>query len=154
LVGIVTATTLLTGASGDPTPAPTVIGGPRLGAAGVVAAVPAGVPAPPAVPAESWLLADLDTGAVLAAKNAHARLRPASTLKILTALTLLPVLDKEAVYTASWDDPTPRAAGSGSSPDATYTVDQLSTGMMLPSGNDARARPGQRGGRTRSPRSS
>lgn len=134
---LVTTTALLSGASGTPTPAPPVIGGPMLASAGVVVAASAGVPAPPVVPAESWLLADLDTGAVLAAKNAHKRLPPASTLKALTALTLLPVLDKEAVYTASWDDANAEGSRVGIVPDATYTVNQLFIGMLLPSGNDA-----------------
>ena len=49
---------------------------------------------PPAVQASAFLVADLDTGAVLAAKAPHAKLRPASTLKTLTALVLLPRLNK------------------------------------------------------------
>ena len=49
---------------------------------------------PPAVQASAYVVADLDTGAVLAAKAPHAKLRPASTLKTLTALVLLPRLKK------------------------------------------------------------
>src|SRR5258706_10684890 len=43
-------------------PSAPVMGGPRLGTTGL--AVPAGVPAPPALSAMSWVLADLDTRAV------------------------------------------------------------------------------------------
>ena len=59
---------------------------------------------PPAMDAASWLIADADTGEILAAKGPHLRFRPASTLKTLTALTLMPVLDPTSTYTASGDD--------------------------------------------------
>ena len=49
-----------------------------------------GAAAPPEVYDVSYVVADLDTGEVLAAKSPHAWLRPASTLKTLTALTLMP----------------------------------------------------------------
>ena len=60
----------------------------------------------------AWLVADLDTGEVLAAQDPHGRLRPASTLKMLTALTLLPRLDPAASYTAQWE-PTQRRGQPG-----------------------------------------
>ncbi|GMA88240.1 hypothetical protein GCM10025868_34900 [Angustibacter aerolatus] len=71
-------------------PAAPVVGGAALARGGVVTDLPAGVPAPPGLAAASWLVADLGTGDVLAAKGAHAQHLPASTLKSLTALTLLP----------------------------------------------------------------
>lgn len=53
----------------------------------------AGAPeVPEDVSALSWLVADARTGRVLAAHNAHRKLPPASTLKTLFALTVLPVL--------------------------------------------------------------
>jgi len=99
--------------------------------------VPVGVAAPPAVPATSWLVADLDTGAVLASCNAHVPFAPASTLKVLTALALLPGLDPAAVHTAG-----PASAEVGGSrvgvvEGSEYTVDDLAHGLMLSSGNDA-----------------
>ncbi|MGW0580463.1 D-alanyl-D-alanine carboxypeptidase, partial [Streptomyces sp. NPDC002920] len=48
-------------------------------------------PEVPEVSALSWLVSDARTGKVLAAYNAHRRLPPASTLKTLFALTVLPV---------------------------------------------------------------
>jgi len=74
---------------------------------------------------------------VFGARAPHARLRPASTLKTLTALVLLPVLDPKAVYTATVADATMQGTRVGMVPGATYTVDQLFTGMLLPSANDA-----------------
>jgi D-alanyl-D-alanine carboxypeptidase (penicillin-binding protein 5/6) len=112
---------------------PHSIGGPALGRPGVH--VDGGQP--PAISAKSWLVADLGTGDIIGAKNVHARLRPASTLKTLTALTLLPRLSKSTVYKASWKDAAALGSRVGIVPDATYTVDQLFYGMLLPSGNDA-----------------
>jgi len=86
--------------------------------------------------AASYVVADLDTGAVLVAKAAHAPYLPASALKSLTALTLLPRLDQNARVRA---EPTDVVEGSkvGISPGSTYTARQLFQGMMLSSGNDA-----------------
>ena len=50
---------------------------------------------PPKIYAKSWVVADAETGEVLASRNAHKQLKPASTLKTLTAVTLLPRLDKD-----------------------------------------------------------
>jgi D-alanyl-D-alanine carboxypeptidase len=49
-------------------------------------------PRVPYVPASSWAVADAGTGQVLAAKDPHGKFGPASTLKVLTAVTLMPVL--------------------------------------------------------------
>lgn len=86
--------------------------------------------------AASYLVADLDSGDVLVAKEPHAPHMPASTLKSLTALTVLPRLDPQQVVTA---EPGDVVDGSlvGLVPGLTYTVRQLLQGMMLSSGNDA-----------------
>ncbi|HEX3002838.1 MAG TPA: serine hydrolase [Angustibacter sp.] len=119
------------------TPAPTV-GGEQLAARGLVVDRPAGVPAPPAFEAASYLLADLDTGQVLLAKDAHGRYLPASTLKTLTVLTVLttqPQVDPREVVVADRAD---LVDGSkvGLDPGSHYTVEQLLQGTMLASGND------------------
>ena len=80
--------------------APHCVGGSAMSARGVVYRG-SGVPAPPRVRNVSWIAVDLETGEVLAAKAPHARLLPASTLKILTALTLLPVITPEEMI-GSW----------------------------------------------------
>src|SRR4051812_18593134 len=68
------------------------LGGPGLHTAGVVTGSPRPLPAP--LSAASWVLADLDSGAVLAARNPHGRFAPASTLKMLTAVTVIPQLPR------------------------------------------------------------
>jgi serine-type D-Ala-D-Ala carboxypeptidase (penicillin-binding protein 5/6) len=112
------------------------VGGPGLAGAGVLVDRTTGVPAPPPLAAASYLLADLDTGDVLVAKAPHATHLPASTLKVLTALTVMPRLDPGTVVTAQPGD---LVDGSlvGLVPGLPYTVQQLLQGMMLSSGNDA-----------------
>lgn len=113
------------------------VGGKQLGNKGVVIDRESRVPAPPDVAMGAYVVADLDTGEILAAKNAHQRLRPASTLKTLTALTLLPRLDKRARYTAVRQDADMIGSKVGLEAGSVYTVDQLFYGLFLPSGNDA-----------------
>jgi D-alanyl-D-alanine carboxypeptidase (penicillin-binding protein 5/6) len=113
-------------------------GGAQLATTGLVVDAPGAKPLPK-LTATSFLLADLDTGEVLAASNPHGRLRPASTLKVLTALTLLPRLAPDTVYTAQSADANAEGSRVGIVPNATYTVRQLFQGMFLMSGNDAAA---------------
>jgi serine-type D-Ala-D-Ala carboxypeptidase (penicillin-binding protein 5/6) len=114
------------------------IGGARLGESNVT--IWSGTPgaAPPPEPLVSaWLVADAATGAVLAARNPHQKLRPASTLKTLTALTLLPRLDPAAGYTAVDADAMQEGSRVGIVPGTTYSIGSLFEGLMLSSGNDA-----------------
>jgi D-alanyl-D-alanine carboxypeptidase (penicillin-binding protein 5/6) len=92
---------------------------------------------PPAVQASAYVVADIDTGQVLAAKAPHAKLRPASTLKTLTALVLLPRLKKTDPVVGSDADAGIIGSKVGVYPGLRYTVDQLFQGMFLASGNDA-----------------
>ena len=69
------------------------VGGRQLASRGVIVNLRPGVPAPPAMPGASFLVANMDTGQILAAKAPHVPHLPASTLKTLTALTLIPRLD-------------------------------------------------------------
>ena len=112
------------------------VGGAALASTGLVLDAP-GATALPKLSAASFLLADLDTGEVLAARNPHGHLRPASTLKVLTALTLLPQLNPDSVYKARSEDANAEGSRVGVVPEATYTVHQLFQGMFLMSGNDA-----------------
>jgi D-alanyl-D-alanine carboxypeptidase (penicillin-binding protein 5/6) len=114
------------------------VGGPLLGSRGVVVEPLAGAPAlPSGLTAASWLVADLDTGDVLAARDAHAKRLPASTQKILTALTLIPRLDPTAVMHPTNADVDVDGSKVGLVPGTGYTVAQLFTAMLVVSGNDA-----------------
>ncbi|GAA1557537.1 D-alanyl-D-alanine carboxypeptidase family protein [Kribbella sancticallisti] len=92
---------------------------------------------PPAVQASAFVVADLTTGSVLAAKAPHAKLRPASTLKTLTALVLLPRLNKSDQVIGTDKDAGIEGSKVGVYPGLKYSVDLLFEGMFLASGNDA-----------------
>jgi len=107
-----------------------------MGECGLV--LPAGAPAPPAgINSMSWLIADADSGEVLAAKDPHARNRPASTLKLLTALLSADQLPADRVVVATQADANQDGSRVGLGPGGRYTVRQLLTGLLLSSGNDA-----------------
>lgn len=112
-----------------------VVGGARLAAAGVV--VESGLPPLPATSATSFIVADADTGDVLAALNAHQRLAPASTLKTLTALTLIPRLKPSQAVTAQRDAPSVDGTKAGIVAGTAYSVSELFTAMLMMSANDA-----------------
>jgi D-alanyl-D-alanine carboxypeptidase (penicillin-binding protein 5/6) len=129
---LVVAGPLTASAEGSPAKGP--VGGALLTGQPTVVADGA---APPAVKASAWVVADADTGEVLAAKAPHARLRPASTLKTLTALVLLPRLDKTDQVIGTDSDAGIVGSKVGVYPGLRYTVDLLFQGMFLASGNDA-----------------
>ncbi len=92
---------------------------------------------PAGVDAQGWLVADLDTGAVRAARDARGRFRPASTIKILTALATLPTLPPSRAVTISNHDATVDGSRVGLVPGLRYSVRELATAMLIASGNDA-----------------
>ncbi|MEE4542818.1 D-alanyl-D-alanine carboxypeptidase [Streptomyces sp. V4-01] len=118
------------------------------GAAGTLLAEPGvhvlphdGAPAlPSGISALSWTVSDATTGQVLAAKDAHKQLPPASTLKTLFADTVLPRLPRELSHKVTDADLEGIGAGSsmvGVQAGQTYTVADLWRGVFLASGNDA-----------------
>ncbi|GAA3498802.1 DUF5136 domain-containing protein [Streptomyces prasinosporus] len=117
------------------------MGGARLGQPGTQVDLANGAPVlPKGLSARSWIVADAESGEVLAAHNAHWRLAPASTLKMLFADTLLPKWPKSTKHEVEVSDLA--GVGSGSSmvgikEDETYTVHDLWLGVFLRSGNDA-----------------
>ena len=133
LAAAVLTLTAAPGASGATGP---TVGGEQLASTGIVVDAPGAEPLPD-LAAGSWVLADLDTGEVLAAKDPHGSQRPASTMKILTALTVLPQLEPEATYVARWEDANVEGSKVGIVPAATYTVHNLLEALFLVSGNDA-----------------
>lgn len=117
---------------------PTPIGGPQLGGHGVIVNYPSEDSRRlPSVPASAYVVADAGSGAVLAAKDPHGRYRPASTLKVLTAITLMPHLNPNAMVTASRAaaDVTPSKVGliAGDK----YRVSDLYKALLMISANDA-----------------
>jgi serine-type D-Ala-D-Ala carboxypeptidase (penicillin-binding protein 5/6) len=113
------------------------IGGPALGQPGIVVDPLPGAPALPGITATSFVVADADTGDVLASKNAHDKLAPASTLKTLTALTVIPLLPTNLPVVAQSDAPSTDGTKAGIVAGTTYTVDNLFTAMLMMSANDA-----------------
>ncbi|PWI13551.1 D-alanyl-D-alanine carboxypeptidase [Streptomyces sp. Act143] len=94
----------------------------------------------PDVSALSWVVADADSGEVLAAHDAHRRLPPASTLKTLFALTVLPLLPGGIRHRVGNDELADVGDGSslvGVREGRTYQVADLWRGVFLNSGNDA-----------------
>ena len=61
------------------------IGGNALGGCGVIAAANT-PPVPGDISAEAWVVADLDSGAIIATRDPHGRHRPASVIKVLVAM--------------------------------------------------------------------
>lgn len=116
-----------------------VIGGGRLGEKGVIvnSIEGDGVSAPPETSALSYVIADFETGAVLAAKNPHKQLPPASTLKTLTALTLISRINMDKSYKASWREASTIGNKVGMWKNRKYKVRDIWYGLMLGSGNDA-----------------
>ncbi|WP_309144361.1 D-alanyl-D-alanine carboxypeptidase [Streptomyces sp. BR123] len=126
-------------------PAPPVsmstVGGALLGKPGVQVNPLPGAPALPTnLTGRSWIVADAETGEVLAANNAHWRLPPASTMKMLFADTLLPRFPKDRIHKVTERELS--GVGSGSSlvgvkEELDYSVHDLWLGVFLRSGNDA-----------------
>lgn len=120
-----------------PTTASATVGGPQLDQPGRVVSPQAGAEPLPGVKAKAFIVADLETGAVLASKNAHLRLPPASTLKTLTSLAVLRDVPLDATVKATRKDARQDGSRVGLIPGKTYTVEQLMYALLLPSANDA-----------------
>jgi D-alanyl-D-alanine carboxypeptidase (penicillin-binding protein 5/6) len=89
-------------------------------------------------PAPAWIVADMDTGQVLAGRDMDAAHPPASTIKTLLALTALdelPSMDATVVGTEA--DTQVECSCAGIKPGRTYTARQLLDAVLLMSGNDA-----------------
>lgn len=112
------------------------VGGHALGSRGVVVS-PGAPPLPAPLTATAWIIADMDTGQVLAARDPHGRYAPASTLKMLTALTLIPVLPPERKLVPSFDDVAVDGSKVGLVERVGYPVAELFRAMLMVSANDA-----------------
>src|SRR5215472_7649830 len=133
---------ILTAAAGMPQPGVQhpagPIGGPELASQGVIVNYPASGAKPlPNIKASAYVVADAGTGQVLAAKDPHGWYLPASTLKVLTAISLMPALNPNAsvVTTRRAANAIPSKVGliTGDS----YKVSDLFKAMLMISANDA-----------------
>jgi len=115
---------------------PEPVGGPRMAECADILP-PKAPPLPPGESSASWVLADMDTGAILAARDPHARERPASCLKVLTSLVVLDKLNMDTDVEGTQQDANVDGSRVGVGPQGHYTVRQLLTGLIMNSGNDA-----------------
>jgi serine-type D-Ala-D-Ala carboxypeptidase (penicillin-binding protein 5/6) len=118
--------------------AASIVGGPLMASTGTVVNEPAtGAQPVPNVPASAWVVANADTGQVLAARDPHGEYGPASTLKVLTAVTLIPLLNPNAEIVATpmatSQQPTSAYLITGQH----YKVSDLFRALLLISANDA-----------------
>src|SRR3954447_13995975 len=89
----------------------------------------------PEGPATAWIIADMDTGQVLAGRDMYVAHPPASTIKTLLALTALDELpDLNATVVANNSDTLVECNCAGVRPGRTYTARQLLDGVLLVSG--------------------
>lgn len=94
------------------------------------------MPIPPG-PAPDWIIADLDSGQILAEQNGYAATPPASTIKVLLALTALDEVPLDATVEANAADTQVECNCAGIRPGRSYTARQLLDAVLLISGNDA-----------------
>ncbi|MDF3337336.1 D-alanyl-D-alanine carboxypeptidase [Mycolicibacterium septicum] len=120
-----------------PLPVPTkTIGGEALSGCGVITAANT-PPLPNDVSAEAWLVADLDTGDIIAAKDPHGRHRPASIIKVLVATAALNELNLNKLVAGTQEDANSEGTRVGVGPGGRYTINDLLHGLLMHSGNDA-----------------
>lgn len=92
---------------------------------------------PTRIRAASWIVVDLDSGDVLAAKDPHGRHRPASLIKVLLALVVMDELDPARIVQANKLDASQECTCIGIREWQRYSVHNLFTGLLMRSGNDA-----------------
>jgi D-alanyl-D-alanine carboxypeptidase (penicillin-binding protein 5/6) len=98
---------------------------------------PVGTAAIPDGPAPAWIVADMDSGQILAGRDQDARHAPASTIKTLLALVVLDELPLDATVVADAADVNVECNCAGVKAGRTYTTQELLDGLLLVSGNDA-----------------
>ncbi|BBY48411.1 D-alanyl-D-alanine carboxypeptidase [Mycolicibacterium arabiense] len=98
---------------------------------------PAGAVPVPDGPAPAWIVADMDTGQILAGRDQYVTHAPASTIKTLLALVALDELPLDATVVADESDTQVECNCAGVAAGRTYTAGELLDGLLLVSGNDA-----------------
>lgn len=96
------------------------------------------VSAPPSIRARAWVVADMDTGRIIATHRRHDKLPQASTIKLLTAVTAASRVPAKPQHRVTYAEAHPQfCTCAGLKVGARYTRRALLAGMLLPSGNDA-----------------
>lgn len=88
-------------------------------------------------PAQTWIVADLDSGEVLAGRDQDVQHPPASTIKVLLALVALDQVNLDSTVVADAADADVECSCVGIKPGRSYTARQLLDAILLVSGNDA-----------------
>jgi serine-type D-Ala-D-Ala carboxypeptidase (penicillin-binding protein 5/6) len=100
-------------------------------------AEPAAAQSVPDGPAKAFLVADLDTGRVLASRDPYGTYAPASTIKVLLAMTVLDHLRPDNWARANESHTRVECSCVGLTPGQAYTAGQLLAAILMVSGNDA-----------------
>jgi serine-type D-Ala-D-Ala carboxypeptidase (penicillin-binding protein 5/6) len=100
-------------------------------------AEPAAAQPVPDGPAKAFLVADLDTGRVLASRDPYGTYAPASTIKVLLAMTVLDHLRPDNWARANESHTKVECSCVGLEPGQAYTAGQLLAAILMVSGNDA-----------------
>lgn len=98
---------------------------------------PPGSVALPDGPAKAWLLADLDSGRILASRDPFGQYAPASTIKPLLAMVVLDNLRPDNFARANQSHTEVECSCVGLKPGQAYTTRQLLEALLMVSGNDA-----------------
>ncbi|MCQ4621019.1 D-alanyl-D-alanine carboxypeptidase [Corynebacterium sp. CCUG 71335] len=117
--------------SASPTPLPVTYDGP----CGYI--TPDGFTVDEAVVSAAWMVADVDTGDVIAMKDPHGRYRPASIIKVLLALVAIDELPLDKKVTVSEESAGQEGSAVGIGAGGEYTINDLLHGLLMVSGNDA-----------------
>lgn len=120
-------------APGQPTPTPL----PAIDGVNCGLTAPEGYEVKDDILASAWIVADIDSGEVIAEKDPHGRYRPASIIKALLALVVIDELDLDKKVTATEESAAIVGSAVGLGAGGEYTIYQLLQGLLMASGNDA-----------------
>ena len=104
-------------------------------------------------PAQAWIVADMDTGQVLAGRDEYGQYAPASTIKVLLALAVLDELPLDATIVANEADTRVECNCAGVAPGRIYTTRQLLDGAATGVGQRRRQHAGHHARRPATSRS-
>jgi D-alanyl-D-alanine carboxypeptidase (penicillin-binding protein 5/6) len=153
-IGLASTVAIILGLSIIAVPASAVpgsspVGGEQLTGKRTIVTLGEGADPLPQVWAKTWVVANADTGEILAAKGPHVLRAPASTLKTLTALTLIPQIDPSTMIKAKKRAVNTYGTKVGLVRGRDYTANDLFYALLLPSANDAAMALAQGGGKVK-----